>query len=304
MKKKIIICLALILIVAIAGVCMILFFNKENTFLRNFNRALKNEDHMQKFVEKNIDFNLACAYDKAMRYTEYPYDGKVIMEQAEKLKDTLTKEEIEKYKSEKMEQYKDFCSKEYSKFKTISKESESEEKPGLTCRKLEKETSSKTEVFVFYYYNDSLVDIKYDVISYGFGIIEKDMRKSKIESYFGGEIKGSELKSLIDTIISMNLADAGDRGKFVGINVKENSITNYRGYKDLYDACQKANIYDFDDGTIIEESDNSEENVTEATREMAKLKTKINSQKKYNVKAFAYEGNIVWIYIDVPDEYK
>ena len=29
-----------------------------------------------------------------------------------------------------------------------------------------------------------------------------------------------------------------------------------------------------------------------------------NSQKKYNVKALAYEGNIVWIYIDVPDEYK
>ena len=304
MKKKITICLVvLLLIVATAVVCMVKFSNKDQNLLNQFNRALKNEKSMEKFIEKNIDFRTACAYYKVFSYTEYPIDEKELSEKAERIKDSLTEEEIEEYKQEKMEQYKEYCSEENEKYSKISKESEIPQGPALKVRTVTSNNESTTmtfDFFHFYYYDGKLIDIiKNHSTTYTSKEIE--VYNSKVNCYVSEQAKGTDIKLLIDEIIFLDQANAEEQGEFIGIKVKENSISNYESNEELFNACQKANIYDFDDGSIISASANSEENITKATTEMTKLKSKINSQKKYSVKAFAYKGKIVWIYIEGPD---
>ena len=304
MKKKIIICLVvLLLIIAIAVVCVVFFLRKDASLLKQFNHALKNEDSMDEFIENNIDFKTACAYELAYNYTEYPFYWQEINEQikpenVEKIKNNLTEEKIENYKQEKMRQYEAYCSEEYEKFNRISEKEKYTKGTGLEVRKV----SAKDEsvYFNFYYYNDVLIDITIKKKSYYYDS-EKDMYNAKIKPYIDEGVKGSKVKSLIDQVISMNQENAGVLGKFIGIKAKENSIKNYESYEELLNACRKASIYDFDDGSRIKNSTNSEENVIKATEEMTKLKAKINSQRSYNVKAWAYKENIVWIYIEGPD---
>ena len=46
---------------------------------------------------------------------------------------------------------------------------------------------------------------------------EKDIYNAKVKSYLGDTIKGSEVKSMIDNIISMNQENVGKSGKFISI---------------------------------------------------------------------------------------
>ena len=126
---------------------------------------------------------------------------------------------------------------------------------------------------------------------------EKDIYNAKVKSYLGDTVKGSEVKSMIDNIISMNQENVGKSGKFITIEVKNNiekfkgtltdgvALTNYSNGKELSDACKDANFYDG--------GENSTANVAKATAQMTTLKSKINSAKNYVVSADYEAGAII-----------
>ena len=124
---------------------------------------------------------------------------------------------------------------------------------------------------------------------------EKDMYNAKIKTYVGEVTKGSEVKSMIDNIISMNQENVGEQGKFIGIYVPSNGVTNYSG--DVGKECAKASVYKKDGVTAVSGADNTEANVHDATTAMTALKTKINSQKSYTVSADMEQGIYTWITI-------
>jgi hypothetical protein len=129
---------------------------------------------------------------------------------------------------------------------------------------------------------------------------EVSFYNGKINSCIGEEVKGSEIKSLIDNIISQNEENIGLDGKFIGIKVEENSIEGFEEYEELEAACKKASIYNIE-GEFIEEyykGNNDQINVNYARKLMQQLKTKISSFKSYSVKdILGKDGFYVWIII-------
>lgn len=120
---------------------------------------------------------------------------------------------------------------------------------------------------------------------------EKDIYNAKVKPYTGDTIKGSEVISMIETVISMNQENANQTGKF--ISIEATGIKNYKETDStaLVDTCKTCNF--FGDG----QGNNDEGNVKLATQQMTKLKSKINSSKKYQVEAEQEEGVIIKITI-------
>ncbi len=137
---------------------------------------------------------------------------------------------------------------------------------------------------------------------------EKDIYNAKVKSYLGDTVKGSEVKSMIDNIISMNQENVGKSGKFISVLTYGNdttggldnkgkaeamtgaaNLTNYEKGSNLNSACVGANFYDG--------GDNTSENVAKATAQMNTLKTKVNSAKNYKVTADYEAGAIIRVHI-------
>ena len=125
---------------------------------------------------------------------------------------------------------------------------------------------------------------------------EKDIYNANIQSYVNNGVKGSEIKSMLDSIISQNQSNVGEEGKFIGVYTNGN-ISNYDRGGNLSSACNNASVYSNNDGSTIDDGENNETNVQEATTEMKKLKAKINSQKNYDVEAKMSQGIYTWIII-------
>ena len=121
--------------------------------------------------------------------------------------------------------------------------------------------------------------------------MEVDIYNSKIKAYINDEVRGSEVKSLIENVISQNEENAGDTGKFIGISTDiENSVT---------EACLKASMYDSKTGELASEpGDNTDENVEAAAKAMGALKSKINAAKTYKISAVQASGVYVWVVIE------
>ena len=128
---------------------------------------------------------------------------------------------------------------------------------------------------------------------------EKNIYNSKIQPYVKEKTKGSEVKSLIDDIISLNQSNVGEEGKFIGIKIEEETISSYttKEQEKLKKACEKASIFSSKDGSTIEDGENNGDNVRNATEEMKILKKAINIKKNYDVTAMMSEGIYTWIII-------
>ena len=112
---------------------------------------------------------------------------------------------------------------------------------------------------------------------------EKDIYNAKVKPYVGDTIKGSEVISMIETVISMNQENATQTGKFISISA---SLTKNGAVPSNLDAaCNNCNYY-------TGNGENDEANVAEATSQMTKLKSKINSSKRYSVTTTESEGLI------------
>ena len=112
---------------------------------------------------------------------------------------------------------------------------------------------------------------------------EKEVSEYSIKNSIGDNIKGSEVKRMIDTIILSNTQNANVNGKFISIEAGE--ITNYKNGADLANACKKANTY--------EGGKNTQDNISAAQEEMNTLRNKINSGKDYKVTA-EYESEVIY----------
>lgn len=112
---------------------------------------------------------------------------------------------------------------------------------------------------------------------------EKDIYNAKVKPYISESVKGSEVISMIDIIISKNQENANQTAKFISIDAKN---IEYADELKLEEACKKCDFYNG-------EGNNSEENVQETTREIIKLKRKIKSSKKYKVEA-EYKDGIIY----------
>ena len=130
--------------------------------------------------------------------------------------------------------------------------------------------------------------------------IEKDIYNSKIARYTNDSdgVKGSEIKSMIDNIISMNQENLGKDGKFVGVIIEKGAITDYENEKELLDACKKVSVLDPDTLEYIEKDiSNAEIYVKNVTGELKTLKNKIKSKNNYIVEAEMAYGIIFWVKI-------
>ncbi len=121
---------------------------------------------------------------------------------------------------------------------------------------------------------------------------------ANIEPYVNNVLEGSEVKSMIDVIISMNQENIGEDGKFIGIMIEDGTvIESYNQKENLKKACEKANTFSSDEASRIVEGNNTEKNVEKASQHMEALKKAINPQKLYNIKACMYDGQYTWIII-------
>ena len=126
---------------------------------------------------------------------------------------------------------------------------------------------------------------------------EKDIHNAKVQPYIGDTIKGSEVISMLETIISMNQENIDIKGKFISVQVEDINNFDKEAEERLDKTCKICNYYDGD-------KNNNEENVKNATEEIINLKRKINSSKKYKVEAEDNEGVIYKIKISKKDEEK
>ena len=123
---------------------------------------------------------------------------------------------------------------------------------------------------------------------------EKDIYNANIMPYVNHGIKGSEVKEMIDEIISQNQSNVGEEEKFIGIITEK--IEDFDG-EELKSACEKASIYNSKDSSLLDDGDNNEDNVKEATAKMKELKSYIDTKKNYNIDSLMYQGIYTWIII-------
>ncbi len=119
---------------------------------------------------------------------------------------------------------------------------------------------------------------------------EKDIYNADFTPYIGDNIRGSQIRAMIDRVISSNQSNTNQPGKFIGINV--NNLTNYTESAQLAAACNLCDIYS---GTA--NAANDENNVQSATTLMNNLKSRINTSKNYQVQDTRNEGAITLLTI-------
>lgn len=112
---------------------------------------------------------------------------------------------------------------------------------------------------------------------------DKEMYNAAIQRYIGQSKKGSDVKQMINEVISNNNQNVNESGKF--ISVLNNGVAGYNGGVNA--ACAAANVYQ-----IPATSVNSQANIDAATREMRAFAQKISAGKNYNVQDFQEDGII------------
>lgn len=131
---------------------------------------------------------------------------------------------------------------------------------------------------------------------------EKNAYNSKVSSYIGDSKNAQDVKSLIEAIISNNNANVEKSGQYIAI--RHDIVVNPR----IDNSADTTNIKGEDveewtDDTGSEvighlgNTDNNNDYVNATTNLMTKLKSKINSGKKYDVVATYSAGIVVGVTI-------
>lgn len=105
---------------------------------------------------------------------------------------------------------------------------------------------------------------------------EKDMYNSKINSYVGASKPGIDVRSLIDAVISSNNGNMTDSGKFISIE-----FTGFQNTTALAANGSSAAVTS-PIGTAGE-SNNTADYVKTQSNLMLKLKSAVNTGKRYNI---------------------
>lgn len=115
---------------------------------------------------------------------------------------------------------------------------------------------------------------------------DKEMYNSMIRKYVGNSKKGSDVKQMIEDVISQNSQYVNESGKFISIHA--NNISGYAqtGNDPLKTVCEKANVYEKQDG------ENNQANIDSARTEYRKLEQKISAGRNYKVEEKEKDGII------------
>ena len=121
---------------------------------------------------------------------------------------------------------------------------------------------------------------------------DRDIYNTMIKKYIGNSKKGSDVKQMIEDIISQNEQYVTESGRFISIHVGE-----IDGYHDdiLEKVTNEANIYENSD------AENSQTEIDVAKEEYRNLKQKINSGKNYSVTEKEEDGIIYAVTITEKD---
>lgn len=114
---------------------------------------------------------------------------------------------------------------------------------------------------------------------------DKEIYNSMIKKYVGENKRGSDVKAMIEQVISQNDQYVGESGKFISIKVGSTGIPNLKtsagtaetAGTTLGSMCDLANVYASTPG------DNTQTNVDNAKKEMRALYKAISSGKSYRV---------------------
>lgn len=135
-----------------------------------------------------------------------------------------------------------------------------------------------------------------------------NLNRAKVKPYIGEKVKGSEVITMIETIVNINLENANQIGKFITINAK--NIEEYDNASDeLAEVCNLCNYYGIisNKGEFIiaenGERTDDEESVSNATEVMKKLESKIVPSKTYKTTVSEVEGMYACVTIEeLPNE--
>lgn len=131
---------------------------------------------------------------------------------------------------------------------------------------------------------------------------EKEMYNAKVQKYIGDSKKGSDVKLMIEEIISNNNQNVGESGKFISVHNGEYDSST-KGLKasgktvaaftdDLETPGKTANVYE-----DTAKGDNTQVNIDNATDVYRKFAQKISSGKNYKVQAAMEDGIIYAVYV-------
>ena len=119
-----------------------------------------------------------------------------------------------------------------------------------------------------------------------------DIYNTMIKKYIGNSKKGSDVKQMIEDIISQNEQYVNESGKFISIHV--GTIAGYNP-ANLEVVTNAANVYENDS------SENNQDTIDAARDEYRVLKQKINSGKNYSVTEKEKDGIIYAVTITEKD---
>ena len=112
---------------------------------------------------------------------------------------------------------------------------------------------------------------------------DKEMYNSMIKKYVGNSKKGSDVKQMIEDVISQNSQYVNESGKFISIHV--GTIAGYDS-STLESVTKAANVYENDS------SENTQDTIDAARDEYRVLKQKISAGKNYTVTESEKDGII------------
>ena len=121
---------------------------------------------------------------------------------------------------------------------------------------------------------------------------DRDIYNTMIKKYIGNSKKGSDVKQMIEDIISQNEQYVNESGKFISIHV--GTIAGYNT-ANLEVVTNAANVYENDS------SENNQDTIDAARDEYRVLKQKINSGKNYSVTEKEKDGIIYAVTITEKD---
>lgn len=121
---------------------------------------------------------------------------------------------------------------------------------------------------------------------------DRDIYNTMIKKYIGNSKKGSDVKQMIEDIISQNEQYVNESGKFISIHV--GTIAGYNP-ANLEVVTNAANVYENDS------SENNQDTIDAARDEYRVLKQKINSGKNYSVTEKEKDGIIYAVTITEKD---
>ena len=125
---------------------------------------------------------------------------------------------------------------------------------------------------------------------------DKEMYNSMIRKYVGNSKKGSDVKQMIEDVISQNSQYVNESGKFISIHA--GNISGYTTSKQdpLKSVCEAANVYESQSG------ENNQKNIDAARAEYRKLEQKISAGRNYKVEEKEKDGIIYMVTVSEYEE--